>query len=204
MFTEAFTKLELDEIADILDRVNNQVEGSIFDPLETTILSVNVPYYAGYRYLDISDHATKPPLQRSVLQKGDSFVILNWSYKPIYELNELAPIALDEKNILDYVRFFFGHVKGRHGKFRICENLDVFEWKDEPSLDIRKSVGSWVTPMKLIEKSNAGIYKIAAIMLLKDTLFKVDVYVESNGRVTLSDHEILLEEVPVLDEVFSQ
>jgi hypothetical protein len=204
MFSEAFTKLEIEEVAEIIDHVNAQAEGSLFDPLETTVLSVSVPFYPGYRFLDIADHASHPPLQRYALNKGKDFVLLNWSYKPIYDLNEQAPIKLDERNVLDYVRFFFSHVKGRHGRFKVIEGMDGIEWKDDLNIETRKSYGQMIAPMKIEEKTKEGIFKIKAMMMLKETLFKVDVYVEPNGRVTLSEHEVLVEEMPVLDEIFTQ
>lgn len=204
MFPEAFTKLDLNEVADIVDQINSIVDGSTFDPLETTVLAVNASYYPGYRFLDIADHSTHPPLQQFALQKGTDYVLMNWSFKPIYDLNERAPIKLDEKNVLDYVRFFFAHVKGRHGRFKIIEGLDTIEWRDEVSLEQKKAYGVMVTPMKIEEKNKEGVFKIKALMMLKETLFKVDVFVEPNGRVTLTEHEILVEELPILDEIFAQ
>lgn len=206
MFDEAFTKLEIDEIASVLDVLNKQVEGSIFDPLETTILAVDVPFYKGYRFLSVADHATNPPLQRFVFQKNDThdFTVIDWTYKTIYDLNKIAPIALDEKNVLEYVRFFFLHVKGRHGRFIICESADNVQWKDEPPEEVRKKLNKTMQPMEIKEKRKDDVYAIKAFMMLKDALFNVDIYVEPNGRVTMSDHEIIIEDVPVLDSVFGQ
>ncbi len=41
-------------------------------------------------------------------------------------------------------------------------------------------------------------------MMLKDALFIVDVFVNKAGTVTMSDHEILMENIPVLDSVVGQ
>ncbi len=204
MFDEAFTKLELDEISIILDELNKHVEGSIFDPLETTILAIEPPFYPGYRFLSVSDHATNPPLQRYVFQKhgAQEFTVLDWTYKTVYDLNQDAPIALDNKNILEYVRFFFSFVKGRHGRFVICESSDNVQWKDEPPLEVRKKLNETMKPMEVVEKRKDGVFQVNAYMMLKDALFNVDVYVEPNGRVTMSDHEIVIEDIPVMDSAF--
>lgn len=206
MFDEAYEKLDLDETATIIEMVNKQVEGSLFDPLETTILAIDVPFYKDYRFLDIADHATKPPLQRYVLQKKGTqdFTLLDWTYKTIYDLNEKAPIELTDKNIIDYVRFFYQFVKGRHGRFIICESVENIHWKDEPPEEIRKALNQVLVPFKIIEKREDGVYKMHGCMMLKDALFKVDIYVEPNGRITMADHEILIEDIPVLDLTFGQ
>ncbi|PCI55469.1 MAG: hypothetical protein COB36_07550 [Alphaproteobacteria bacterium] len=206
MFDEAFTKLEIDEIASLLDVLNKKIEGSTFDPLETTILAVEVPFYTGYRFLSVADHATNPPLQRFVFQKNDTqdFTVIDWTYKTIYDLNTTVPIALDDKNVLEYVRFFFAYVKGRHGRFIICESADNVQWKDDPPEEVRKKLNKTMQPLEIKEKRKDGVYAIKAFMMLKDALFNVDIYVEPNGRVTMSDHEILIEDVPVLDSAFGQ
>ncbi len=203
MFDEAFTKLEIDEIATLLDEINKKVDGSVFDPLETTILAINVPFYPQYRFLNIADHATNPPLERFVFQKNNTqdFTIIDWTYKTIYELNKNAPISLNDENVKEYVRFFFSYVKGRHGSFVICESLDNIKWKDDPTPDIRKKVNDIIKPLEIKEKRKNGLYVIEAFMMLKDALFKSDIFVEPNGNVVMSDHEILLEELPVIDHV---
>tara|TARA_R110001592_G_scaffold3525_12_gene19907 strand:+ start:8932 stop:9552 length:621 start_codon:yes stop_codon:yes gene_type:complete len=206
MFDEAYTKLEINEIAAILDVLNQEVEGSVFDPLETTILSIDVPFYPGYKFLNVADHATSPPLERFVFQKDGTydFIIINWKYDTIYDLNTKAPIALTDENVIEYVRFFFSHVKGRHGRFIICETADHIQWKDEPPPEVRKSLNKALSPLNLEEKRKDGVYVINAFMMLKDALFSVQIFVSPTGKVTMSDHELLIEDIPVLDSTFIQ
>ena len=204
MFDEAYTKLELDEVAMLVDEINKYVDGSIFDALETTILSIEVPFYPGYRFLSVSDHATNPPLQRYVFQKvgTNDMTLLDWNYKTILKLNGEVPISITDENVFEYVRFYFNFVKGRHGRFIICESADNIHWKDEPVVDIKKALNQTLQPLALKEKRKDGVYIIKAYMMLKDALFNVDVYVEKTGRVTMADHEILIEDIPVLDPIF--
>lgn len=206
MFDEAHHKLGLDEVAAIVESVNKQIDGSVFDPLETTILAADIPFYPNYRFLDICDHATNPPLQRSAIQKNnsDNFTLLDWTYKTIYTLNQNAPISLNEKNALEYVRFFFRYVKGRHGRFIICESSDHVPWKDEPPQEIKRSLNKIVEPLKIVDKRKDGVLQIKGSMVLKDAAFKVDIFLEPNGRITMADHEILVEDLPVVDSVMGQ
>lgn len=206
MFDESYTSLTIKDIAPIIDEINKSVEGSVFDALESSIMVIDIPFYPNYRFLDIADHATNPPLRRYAVQKKETmdFTFIDWTYKVIYALNDRVPIALTDKNVLEYVRFFFSFVKGRHGRFIICESMDSVQWKDDPPQDIRKVVQQSVHPMKIIEKRPDGVYKIETVMMLKDALFKTDIYVEPNGQVTMSDHEILMENIPVIDSVLGQ
>ena len=206
MFDEAHTKLEIEETATLLDELNNHIDGSIFDPLETTILSIELPFYPGYRFLHVADHATVPPLERYVFQKNGTmeFIIIDWNYKTIQKINKEVPINLTDETIVDYVRFYFGHVKGRHGPFIICETADHIRWKDEPPPEIKRSLNQALSPLEVAEKKDGNAYTINAFMMLKDALFGVQVFVQPNGDVSMSDHQIIMEDIPVLDSTFLQ
>jgi len=205
MFDEAFTKLDVDETAVVLDTVNKTIQGSLFDPLETTILSINLPFYPGYNFLHVADHASHPPLERFVFRKEgkEEYTILDWRFDTIYGLNEKADFKLDEKSVLEYVRFFFSYVKGRHGRFILCESADHVKWKDEPPAEVRKSLNQALKPLELKEKTKEGIYVLKAYMMLKDTLFTVVVTVDQAGKIGMTDHEILIENIPVLDSLMA-
>lgn len=201
MFDEAFTKLDVDETAVVLDIVNKKIQGSLFDPLETTILSIILPFYPDYRFMHIADHATHPPLERFVFHKegAEDVVIIDWRFDTIYQMNASANFKLDEKSVFDYVRFFFSYVRGRHGQFVLCESADHVKWKDEPPQEVRKSLNQALKPLELKEKVGQSGYVLKAYMMLKDTLFTVSISVDKAGRVGMSDHEILIENIPVLD-----
>src|SRR5690606_19286718 len=101
MFQEAFEKLDLAEIATILDQVNPLVEGIVFDPVETVIMGIDIPFYPGYRLLDIADYSAMPASRRFAVYSPKHVVILNFTNDPIYKLNHEVPISLNEENIGD-------------------------------------------------------------------------------------------------------
>lgn len=203
MFKDAFEKLELADVATVLDRLNPEFQDVDFDPVETTIMAVELPFYPGYRFLEVSNHTVFPSLQRFVLYTDDDFMILDFTNDPIYALNKKLPIQLNEDSVLDYVRFFFTYVRGKHGRFLISETVDDIHWKDEPPPAARKAVGKMLQPIE-IKSSDGGTYHMEATMVFKDSLFKSDIYVSSDGSVTLKDEELLIEEMPILDDVFGQ
>ncbi len=203
MYQEAFTKLELADIATILDKLNPEFDGTVFDPLETEILSQNVSFYPGFKFLDIADHTVHPPIHRYALWSKDQYVILNFSNEPIYELNQSLPISLSEENVEEYVRLFFTYVRGRHGRFIITESVDDVNWRDDPPPSARKAIGQMIEPLTL-DKTEEGSYFLSACMIFKDSLFKTKIKIGPKGFVTLSDEELLVEDMPVLDDTFGQ
>lgn len=204
MYQEAFTKLELDEVATIMDKVNPLLEGTLFDPVETTIMAQDIGFYEGYRFLDIADHTVMPVMRCYAIYKPDDVVMLNWTNEPIYALNKRVPIKLNSENVADYVRFFFTYVRGVHGRFIISENVDDIQWKEEPPPSARRAIGKMLAPVTLKETSEQGVFHLEAYMMFRDSLFKSQVYVQPDGMIQLIDEELLIEDMPVLDDVFGQ
>lgn len=204
MFHNAFEKLELADVATILDRVNPLLDSTQFDPIETTIMAQDVPFYPGFKFLDIADYTSMPALQRFALYSPKKTVILNFTNDPVYRLNQDLPIKLTADNVIDYVRFFFTYVRGKHGRFIISESVDDISWKDDPPPQARKAVGKMVQPVNLKATEKDGSFKLEACMMFKDSLFKSDITVKPGGFVTLSNEQLLVEDMPVLDDTFGQ
>jgi len=204
MIQQNFEKLELAEVATVLDRLNPLFQGSVFDPVETTILGAELPFYAGYRLLEIADHTVSPPMQRFVLYGQDSAIVLDFTNAPIYALNKELPLQLNKDTVFDYARFFFAYVKGRHGRFLISEGVDDINWKEEPPPAARKAIGKMLRPLALKSSDPDGSYLLEATVMFKNSLFKSDIRISSDGNVSLSNEELLIEDMPVLDDVFGQ
>lgn len=209
MFQGVFQKLELSEVASLLDQINPLLDGSAFDAVETTIMALNLPFYQGYRFLDITENINYPSRKRFVICKNSKvfnpqdITILDWTNDPVYKLNQAVPITLDEHNVTEYVRFFFGYIRGKHGRFVISENVDDIRWKDDPPPQARKAITKMLLPLS-VQTTKDGHYYLQVTMMFKDSLFKADVEVQSNGLVTLTNEELLVEDIPVQDDIFGQ
>ncbi|MCB1563310.1 MAG: hypothetical protein R3D66_00120 [Alphaproteobacteria bacterium] len=204
MYQDVFTKLEAGEASAILEKLNPEFDGSVFEPDQTTVLASDLAFYPGYRLLDIADYSSVPAFRRFVVYKAGEPYILNWTNEPIYEMNKAVPIKLTKKNVADYVRFFFSYVRGRHGRFIVTENVDDISWKDDPTPAARKAIGKMIVPLSLKGTARDGTFELEMSVMFKDGLFRVDVLVAKDGTVSLENEELLVEDMPVLDDVFGQ
>ena len=204
MFKEALEKQDLAIVATMLDRLNPLFEGLQFDPVETTVLALDLSFYPGFQFLDITDHVSMPPLQRYALYSVDQVVVLDFTNEPIYKLNASVPIQLSAENIDDYVRFFFSYVRGQHGRFLIVENVDDIQWREDPPPTARKAIGKMVMPVTLNKTDPDGTYNLTASMTFKGSLFKSDLKITPGGQVTLQNEELLVEDMPLLDDTLGQ
>ena len=204
MYQDAFTKLELEEVAKLLDVFNPLFSGSSFDPLETTIMAQDMIFYPGLRYLDIADHSCVPPIRRCAISGKNVNIVLDWSNGPIYKLNEDVPITLNEETVTEYVRFFFNHVRGKNGRFLITEGVDDIRWRDDPPPAARKTIGEMLLPLIIADQNADGGYFMSATVMFKDSLFQCDVDVDPKGHITLNNEKLLVEDMPVLDDAYGQ
>jgi hypothetical protein len=203
MAQDAFTKLDKKESQDVVASINPVLEGGAFDAETVTVLAQDLSFYPGCRFLDVADFSAVPALQRFAVYGPGRAVLLNGTNEPIYQLNKDVPLSLNDGNIFDYVRFFFGHVRGRHGRFIITESVEDIAWREEPPPAVRKAVGQLLEPLELASAAD-GTYKLAARILFRDSLFKATITVQPDGNVGISQEELLIEDIPVLDDTFGQ
>jgi hypothetical protein len=204
MFREAFEKLDLADVATILDQVNPLMEGITFDPVETVIMAIDVPFYPGHRLLDIADYSSMPASHRHVIYHPKGSVVLNFTNEPIYALNQKTKLKLTESTVTEYVRFFFSFVRGRHGRFLVVESVDDIHWKEDPPPAARKAIGKMVLPITVTKQEENGTFHLQATMMFRDSLFKSSVVVQPDGVLKLNNEELLIEDMPVLDDTFGQ
>ena len=204
MYQDAFKKLELEEVAKLLDIYNPMFEGSLFDALETTIMAQDMPFYPGLRYLDIADYSCVPPIRRFAVNGASHNIVLDWSNEPIYRLNTEIPILLNEETVTEYVRFFFNHVRGKNGRFLITESVDDIRWRDDPPPAARKTIGEMLLPMIIADAKSDGGFFMTITVMFKDSLFQCDVDITAAGIITLDNEKLLVEDMPVLDDAFGQ
>ena len=208
MFTDSFTQIEHGAAAEILDRLNPLLDGASFDSATARVISHELPFYAGYNLVEVSNYDVNPPRKISFIdqdnKEADSIHILNGKNEAIYSLNKSAPIFLNEQIIQTYVRFFFHYVRGRHGRFLIVENIDDVDWREEPAPAGRRALAKMINPIEIKSIDGEGTYHLNASIVFKDSLFESDISVSPDGTVSLSNQELLVEDIPVLDDHFGQ
>jgi len=204
MFRGAYQKIEAKEAGHLITAVNSVLHTAPFDPATATVLTHPVSFYPGYTYADITHHGTMPPLNTRVIFKGNDITLLNTTNAPIFGLNKKAPIQLNDQNVTDYVRFFFSHVRGEHGRFLMIDTVDDIDWKEEPPPSARKAIGKMLTGLQVTGRSPEGDFILSANMIFKNTLFGARIHVRPDGDVTMSDEELLVEDMPVLEDTIGQ
>jgi len=203
MFYDAFKPLDEKEAQDLVALSAPLLDGAPFGASQPRVLARALPFYPGYSLIEMVSSDSHPPVIRAMIRKNGTseLTILNWTNEPIYHLNGRVPIALSRDHVLVYVRFFFTYIKGTQGRFLIIDNPDEIDWKDEPPPAGRKALAKMIEPLSLLRVDADGTYQLQASMVFKDSLFAAKVAVSPNGQVTLYDEELLVEDIPVRDDI---
>lgn len=204
MFFGAHQPVGKSEAKKLVARVNGVMEGLSFNPENTHILYQDLVFYPGARLFDVTGHEGLPPKKAYLVQFQDVLYVLDWTNRPIYRLNADVPLLLNADNARDYVRFFFMFTRGRKGRFVIVENVDDINWKEEPPPPARKAVGRMLQPLHVKEGSRGEGYVLAASMIYKDVLFSCEIALDPRGCVTMGREEMLVEDIPVFDDILAQ
>lgn len=203
MFHDAFKPMADKAAQDFLRDAAPLMDGAPFGEDVPRVLSRPLPFYPGFELIEVVNQQEHPPIMRAFVRKGQSgdITALNWTNEPVYYLNEHVPIKLNDETVLSYVKFFFTYIKGKHGRFLIIDNPDEIEWKDEPPPTGRKALAKMIEPLAVTQKQPGNGYVLMASMIFKDSLFSAKVNVAADGHVALSDEELLVEDIPVREDI---
>jgi len=199
---EDWQKLDSEKAARILDKINPYLEPIQFNPNTVTIRSQKLPFYKDYTFFELTDISAIPGARKYAIYKPGEVNVINWTNQIIYEINEKAPILLNKENIFRYVRFFFNYIQGRHGRFLIIETIDDVRWQIDPPIQGRKVMQEMLEPMILVDQDSEGIFNLEAFMIFKNSLFRTKIQVNSGGFVSMSDEDMKIEGMPVLQDSF--
>lgn len=201
MFKDAFIKLDSMQAMKMAELVNPKLDIT-FDPDTVTVMIHSLSFYEGYYIAELSDHDQNPPVMRiAICNDAGAVHVLNWTNSVIYQLNKSVPLTLNDNTVLDYIRFFFTYVRGQHGRFLIVDNVDDIDWREEPAPAGRKALAKMIEPLTL-KKREGDVSIFKASIIFKDSLFVADIHVHADGRIEMRDEELLVEDIPVADDIF--
>lgn len=197
---EDWQKLDPEKAARILSEINPHLEPVPFSIESTTLRSHRLPFYKDYDFYELTDMSAVPAARKYAIYKSGDISVINWTNQAIYDTNEKAPIRLNMQTVVEYVKFFFNYVRGRHGRFLIIETIDDIKWQVEPPLQGRKVMQEMLEPVHVVSEEPDGSFILHAYMVFKDSLFKTKITVKNDGLVSMSDEELKIEGMPVLQD----
>lgn len=202
MYNRPWEEIDPEEMPRLVAQINQSLKERQFDPNTTIGRRQPLPWYAEYEFLELVDTATSgPTFTRRVIYRPDDFYVLNWTNGPIYTANDKAPIMVNSDLAADYAKYFFNYVKGRHGRFVIVDSADEIMWEESVPAKGKEAVAKIVKPTTIINEEPNGKITLLSFMVFKDSLFRANIHVERDGMVSLSDEALVIEGMPIIEDV---
>jgi hypothetical protein len=209
-------QLQSAEQQNLLAQMRHDSDLPELDACRFWVYEVAPPFYRDYKLYHLFNLDAPHPELTRLLYKPGSLHELDWTNEPIYTVNELAPVRIQQATVLPYLRFFFGSVCARLGGFRVVETAADVPWLSIATAQECKLVESHLKPMSVAGVDTQGLYRVPATVLFMRSLFTVDLMVASReaavvdpeensverltiGQVAMHNEELLCEELDVRD-----
>jgi hypothetical protein len=161
------------------------------------LLEFVLPFYPGVRLLEIRCERGICPIW--CLERGGVILRLEGeAAQLLHDTAEIAPLALTQENLLDYLRFFCFFVHAAAGPFFIVDGLDHPVW-DVGRLsaeELNYLEQKLVRPL-IVSVSGEGTFSVRASVVYADRAYNAIFDVSADGAVQMRDDEGIAGELPV-------
>lgn len=186
-----------DELSGFLIQISPVDGKHVLEPEDTAVHWRRLPFYENVALIHVSTPALRAINTRlCYLTDQGNLYRLNGTSPPIHEVNAKAPIALSERNVLDYLRFFCFFVRGEEGPFYLAEVVD------DPLLPrhmgpVEMSVlEEAARPATLQGIDERGHFLCSAVLSYSNAIFVADFAVQPTGMVEMLDDDPIAADLP--------
>jgi len=192
MSTDEWEKIEHKDAADVMEDVNPYIHPIPFS-LEMTRLSVSrLSFYEDYKLYKMTNFEARHGVTKYTLRKPGHAVVINWTAEPIYKINKIAPVQINENNVVDYIKFFFTYVRDRERNLQVIEKIEDLKLNGKQSAQLHFNVMSKIGPVSLESVDSNEGFDLLGYLLSCNTLVKSRIRVKKTGTIILSDEEKIM------------
>jgi len=164
-------------------------------PIEA--LRYDLPFYGSRSLVEVRSEQGKG--QTWCLAGDCSPAPLDGASAPIHDANDACSLALNKDTVIDYVRFFCFFVHGDDGPFFVVQDLNhpVFDL-ERINPEERATIEKELRPPELLDVSEDGVFKVSAVVMYGNALFKTEFMVQPSGNIEMLDDTPVAGDIPAL------
>jgi hypothetical protein len=201
MPSDPFVKCTAQETEHILSRLQTHVLDLVIEMDRAFVIKKPLKFYADATYYEIAEAHQNPARILSFIVTGDDLLFCDGDVEKLIDFNFKSKLILNKNTILDYVRFYMGHVTGPHGQSIIVDTVEDIGLQEEPSPGVRKSLNDRIVPLALHGSLPGAGYQCRGTLLIQKTLYSVYLDVDRLGRIMPRMNTVLADVLPVQDRV---
>ena len=182
--------VEGDELAGFLEQIN-PVDGKYrTSAASTRVAWRTLPFYETVALIRVQDPnwVNKNMVIYYLTDQGNLFR-LNGTSPPIHEVNNKAPIRINEENIIEYLKFFCFFVRGDEGPFYVSEDMSDANFPDDMDGTTRSVIEGTVRPASFEGMNEQGHFLCDAVVFYSNALFIANFSVQTSGMIEMLNDE---------------
>lgn len=184
-------KLDRDRTVAMIDSVKTSGDHMLFSLGTSEAKAAKLSFYKNLMLYRLTNYSSLPSFSFDYLGDGKTYFYLDGSPGPIYHANDSGNLSLNEQSVVDYVVFFFNHVSGPEGDIFVIEDPQNHPALDALSDTQLDAILTQHTDPEVAAHGN-GAYTIKASMYYLASLVRATIYVDTDGRVSVKDFQMLL------------
>ncbi len=185
-----WNEVEGDELAGFLEQIN-PIDGKYrTSPASTRVAWRTLPFYETVALIRVQDPnwVNKSMTIYYLTDQGNLFR-LNGTSPPIHEVNNKAPIKINEDNVLEYLKFFCFFVRGDEGPFYVAEDMSDPNLPEDMDGTTRSVIEGTVRPASFEGMNEQGHFLCDAVVYYSNALFIANFSVQSSGMIEMMNDE---------------
>lgn len=179
----------------LMEQINGAVGIKPYREGQFAVDCDDLPFYAKASLVKITNFAAAPTVAKSYIYSNDKVFQTDGSPESVDDINSEIGLTLTQKNVVDYVSFFFNQVISEEGRFYLVSRIeDMPNYKSFGDGLVANLKGIITSPAVNVEEDGFVLY---GYVLYGTTLYKTAVIVSSSGEVDVDDDEAVYENLPV-------
>ncbi len=182
--------VEGEELSGFLGQIN-PIDGKYrTSPSSTQVSWRTMPFYESVALIRVQDPnwVNKKMCIYYLTDEGNLFR-LNGTSPPIHEVNNKAPIKINEENVLEYLKFFCFFVRGDEGPFYIAEDMSDKNLPEDMDGTTRSVVEGVIRPASFEGINEQGHFLCNAVVYYSNALFIANFAVQPSGMIEMLNDE---------------
>ena len=185
-------RLEKDDVLTVLDKLGSDENAIVFSKDYTEVVWDELSFYSHFQIYRLVNYATMPSFTMEYLSNGNVFIPLDGTANPIYAINAEAPIKLTENNIVDYLTFFFNHVRGGDGEIYLVPDAHTMPFLDTLDEQLQQNIIDHHKPIEIGSNTVTGEFVVRGTLYYGGCLISATISVAADGRLAFKERDVLL------------
>lgn len=190
--TGYWQRLDKPAAAAVLNTVAAEIDPGLFPPIATEVKCQPLSFMRDFMLYRLTNLSAMPAFSMDFLSNGDVFYYLSGAAEPIYRANERGPITLREDNIMNYLDFFFTHVKSDDGDIYVVRDPAHLPFMTSLPLQQREELESHHNQASVKFDALRDCYEVCTTLYYAGGLMRACIEVSASGEIEFKDLSLLL------------